>query len=292
MALQSILAATDFSTDGQHAVQRAAIICASAGVPHGAVLHVLESSWLERLRHLVALPPAVDESLHAAARQSLDALTAAIRARSGVTLEGQVRVGTIVETILAAAAQADLLVLGARGRHPLRDFVVGSTAERILRQAATPVLIVRRAPAHAYRRVLVAVDFSAHSRQALVRAGAIAPAAELHLAHIVGGLFEGRMRDAGVGDELIHEYTRRARAEADEAMQQFVAAAGVDRARVRPLVDQGPHVPSSLLDKARTLDADLVVVGKRGTSLVDNLLLGSITLHVVMQSHCDVLVAQ
>ena len=57
----------------------------------------------------------------------------------------KVRIGQAAEQILEEAASGayDLLVVGTRGRHGITRFLLGSTAERIARQASTPVLLVQ-----------------------------------------------------------------------------------------------------------------------------------------------------
>ena len=57
----------------------------------------------------------------------------------------RVRIGQAAEQILEEAASGayDLLVVGTRGRHGITRFLLGSTAERIARQASTPVLLVQ-----------------------------------------------------------------------------------------------------------------------------------------------------
>jgi len=62
---------------------------------------------------------------------------------------------------------------------------------------------------------------------------------------------------------------------------------------VQGVVEDAGHVPTRLIDKARELEADLIVVGKRGRSLTEALLLGSVTFHLLSgQCACDVLVTQ
>jgi nucleotide-binding universal stress UspA family protein len=46
----------------------------------------------------------------------------------------------------AARVHADLIVLGTRGRSTLRDILLGSTAEKVLRESRCSVLAVRPAP--------------------------------------------------------------------------------------------------------------------------------------------------
>jgi len=58
---------------------------------------------------------------------------------------GARRIGSPAEEILrlAGEAHADLIVLGTHGRRGLSHFLLGSVAERVLRQAPCPVLTVR-----------------------------------------------------------------------------------------------------------------------------------------------------
>ena len=287
---QSILAATDFSADARRAAERAALLCATAGLSRGAILHVLESSWLDALKRF-SLRAELDQSRTNASR-ALDDWVATIRERSGVTLEPQVRVGKVLNTILEASADFDVLALGARGNHPLRDFAVGTTAERLLRQIHKPILVVKNEAATPYQRVLVAVDFSPHSRRALAGGTALAPQGEIYLAHVFEALFEVEMRYASVTEETIQEYRAKARAQAEADLQRFIDAFGVDDGRLHRSIEQGGHVPTKLLDKVREIGADLVVVGKHGQSLTEALLLGSVTLHLLTACPCDVLVMQ
>jgi len=288
--IRSILAATDFSTDGRHAAERAAMICATAGVPRGEVLHVIESGWLDALRRFIDLPARVPQSLVTNATQSLKELVATVREHAGIDLAPRVRVGRVLDAMLEALADFDLLALGARGLHPVRDLTIGTTCQRLLSRTSKSVLVVRRKPAAPYRRILVAVDFSAPSRSAYALAGAIAPEGELYLVHVFEATFEGRMRLAGVTDEIIEEYCVKARRAAEIEMEQFIAGSGIDGDRLHRFIEHGGHVSAKLLEMAREIGVDLVVVGKHGKSLVERLLLGSVTLHLLAESSCDVLV--
>ncbi len=290
MRLQSILAATDFSPHAQHAVERAAMICAACGISRGMILHVLELSWLDHVRHFVNLSGDVEQSMSIQALQLLEQVGGRIRESAGVTLKPRVCVGKALDTIVRESADYDLLALGARGKQPLRDAAIGTTAERLLRQATKPVLVVKRQPATAYRRVLVGIDFSPHSSAALAFSRMIAPESDVYLVHVFEEPFQKEMAYAGVSQEVIHEYRVKARYEADAQMRKFIETSKVDAGRLHCLIEHGSHIPTTLRDKAIDIGADLVVVGKHGQSLVEKLLLGSVTLHVLSESPCDVLV--
>lgn len=286
----SIVAATDFSRDAHYAAERAARICAGTGA-RGTLLHVVELPWLDTLKRLVKLPADVDASAVTEATSNLESLAHELQGRTGAQLTTSVRVGHVLDTVLETAAGHRLLVLGARGTHPVRDFAVGTTAERIIRTTDQPTLVVRRAAQRPYRRALVAVDFSPHSRRALECALGIGDDVEVHLVHIFDAPLVEQMHFAGVSEEIMAEFRDKARQEAEAAMRDFVAEADAD-GRVQTCIERGDHAPTQLLAKARELEADLVVVGKHGKSLAERLLLGSVTLHLMSDAPADVLVAQ
>jgi nucleotide-binding universal stress UspA family protein len=61
---------------------------------------------------------------------------------SGLRVTSEVRRGLPPEEILRSSHGVDLLVLGSRGRGPLRRIVLGSVSDAVVRAAACPVLIV------------------------------------------------------------------------------------------------------------------------------------------------------
>jgi len=70
---------------------------------------------------------------------------------SGVPVEAQVAEtssGTVADTVVDQARQwgADLIVIGTHGRRGVRRLMIGSDAERIVRMASVPVLLVRDEP--------------------------------------------------------------------------------------------------------------------------------------------------
>ncbi|MFD7935113.1 universal stress protein [Streptomyces sp. NPDC059755] len=54
-----------------------------------------------------------------------------------------VQEGSPVETLVAAAAHAELLVLGSRGHGPVVGFLLGSVGQQVIAEAARPVVLVR-----------------------------------------------------------------------------------------------------------------------------------------------------
>jgi nucleotide-binding universal stress UspA family protein len=290
--IQRLLAATDLSAPARHAAERAALIARELGAALD-LLHVISVAPVDRLRRLLA-----EASTDLEAQIAADALTEVKCLADGLQQQYRVRPTTHVEhggllrliDAQAEAGAADVLVLGARGANFMRHLLLGSTAERMVRRTTRPMLVVKQPARGPYQRLLIPVDFSAASLPACGLARALAPRAELVLLHAFEVPFETRLRSAGVQDETLRKYREIARSQAERAMQSFLPAAGLPSGPVTTLVLHGN--PSSLIiEQEQERDCDLVVVGKRGESLVDDFLLGSVTKHVLQESQGDVLVS-
>ena len=101
--------------------------------------------------------------------------------------------------------------------------------------------------------------------------------------------FEGRMRSTGSSQEEIERYREEDREAAQRNIDAFVADANHQAAGgVQTFVRHG-YSAAILLDEVQRRDSDLLVVGKHGISVLDENLLGSVTLNVMHHAFCDVL---
>ncbi|AEG91708.1 universal stress protein [Ramlibacter tataouinensis] len=283
--IRTVLAATDFSLGARWATSRAAQLAAA----HQAALnlvHVVEPDGFLAVRDFVAgsdLQARVEEQ----GRMELAALAETVTRHHSLPVHTLLRTGRPLEELSAAASSADVVVLGAQGSHPVRQFALGSTADRLSRLTHRPLLVVRSEPDGGYCRVLVAVDFSEASRQALQAALRLAPDATLHLVHCFDVPFEGWLRMAGTADQQIEACRARSRARAMEQCQALLAQLG-GGTRASASVRQG-DARLELLAAADEEKADLIAVGKQGQALVADTLLGSVTSWVLREASCDVL---
>jgi nucleotide-binding universal stress UspA family protein len=62
----------------------------------------------------------------------------------GVPSSGDVTLGLAVNELVEASQEVDLIVVGSRGWGPVRRLLLGSTSERLVREAACPVIAVPR----------------------------------------------------------------------------------------------------------------------------------------------------
>lgn len=291
-ALERMLVATDLSAPARHAAQRAALVSTETAAELD-LLHVANLVPLERLRLLMT---ATSDEMQArvldAARAKLDELATMLAQRYAVSARVHVTAGALLAELarLADERAAGLLVCGARGESFLWHAVLGTTAQRILDATRRPVLVVRLAPHEAYRRVLVAVDFSQASLRAIAHARAVAPNAELVLLHAFEVPFEGRLRYASVDADAIERYRVVVRQEAVQALQALRDEAGLSPEVASLLVLHGDPA-ARICEQEQERDCDLIVVGRQGQGALAQLLLGSVTKHVLAACQSDVLVS-
>ena len=286
-----ILAATDFSAHARHAADRAARLAHETGASL-TLLHVPQADALGAMRRWMGQESAAEQVLLDQARQQLEALCAELASVRQLQVQARLCSGALLPEIdqAARALDAGVLVLGARGEGFLRRLVLGTTAERLIRRSDRPVLVVRLQAHEPYRRVLVSVDFSPWSRQALDAARRVAPHARLLLFHAFQVPFEEKLHFAGVEAATIERYRQQARQQATQQLHALAHDAGLRAGHWEPCVVEG-DASQRIVEQEQERDCDLVVVGKHGQSAAEDLLLGSVTKHVLAEGGVDVLVA-
>lgn len=289
--LKNILAATDLSSSSSQAVDRGFLIAKATGARY-TVMHALGLDALAPLRELLGENArAVSQKISDEARERLTEIVSDSAANHDVTVSAQLEHGLAASAIpaYAEATDVDLVVLGAHGSGFLHRMLLGSTASRLLRKSKCPVLIVKQQAHRAYKRVLVAVDFSPVSEAAIRLAREAAPGADVVLLHIFDVPFEGKMQYAGVSEDIIHRYRIEARERATHQLHELARAIGLSTMDYSGLVVHGDATHQIVTHEAK-YKCDLIVMGKHGTQVTEELLLGSVTRRVLAESQCDVLV--
>lgn len=202
-----ILTTTDFSGPARHAVDRAARLAHETGSPL-CVMHVMPGETLAELRHWLGVGHASEKKLLEDNRQQLQQLVDSVGGARPIAVKAIEASGSVLDEIRreADALDAALLVLGARGAGFLRRLVLGSTSERLLRRTNRPVLVVRQTPHEPYQRVLLALDFSPWSVQAVAVARRVAPQARFVLLTAYQVPFGDKLRYAGVDEATIEPW--------------------------------------------------------------------------------------
>ena len=290
LTLSRVLCPTDFSE-----VSTKAEAYATALAEHyGASLHLLHVDPPMPIMAPYGEIP-VDVRLFEEQREQAlaDLAAAGDRARAaGVDTTTSVRGGHPAREILAVIEEqtADLLVLGTHGRGGVEHLLLGSVAEKIVRKAPCPVMVVPPA-AHPesgvlFKRILCPVDGSVASAAAV--AFALSLARETDGDVVLLQVVEPVPASGEFGALDAAEYRRIGEAHAQTVLSAAVSAEVRAWCRVREVIAHGK--PSErILDAATAERADVIVMGVRGRGAIDVLAFGSTTNDVIRRSACPVL---
>ncbi len=144
---KKILCPIDFSNISLHALNTATELVRQFG-GELLVLHVV-APWVTAPDFAtLTIPPMLpsDDERKAEALDDLQGIVAE-KTPLDVPVHCQVRLGDAAEEIVAAAADADLVVISTHGLTGWRHLLFGSVAECVVRTAPCPVLTLRATPA-------------------------------------------------------------------------------------------------------------------------------------------------
>jgi len=285
--IRSVVVATDFSTASDAAVRRAWRLAAE----HDAslcLLHSFDSNASSSLKGAVD-PQRVtlESSSEGRTRQRLADFATSLAAQTG--LKVGVHFGFESPAGLIAAYvgshEDSLVVIGSRAEPTVSG--LGSTALKVVRRPACPILIVRATKDRPYETVLSAVDLREGSVRAASLAVTLFPAAHHHLLYALAAPPAGWDADGVEARRLLHE-SLYARVEHD--LREFAGRlSGAARHPLAAVV--ADDVPArAILVGAANLAADCVVVGHHGQGTATDSYLGSMAQHVIYAALSDVLV--
>ena len=290
---KQILCPVDFSDTSVRALAHAAALTKWYGAQL-TVLHVVPTFEPVPIRGMLGetayVPQMSREELTDKMRHSLDldALPpgARVLAESGDTPR------TIIDQALSTGT--DLIVMGTHGRRGFERLLLGSVAERVLREALCPVLTVPPqaepgvSPAVTFKRIICPMDFSPSALQAFDYALNLARQADgrVTLLHVIEWLAEEEPRASA--HFSVPEVRGYMAADAQEQLRELVP----DESRMWVDTDNiivFGRAYRGILRAAEAKPADLIVMGAQGRGGVGLALFGSTTQGVVRGATCPVL---
>jgi nucleotide-binding universal stress UspA family protein len=289
MSAPSVLCPIDFSEASRSALSYAAAIADHFGA-RVTVLAVDDPLLAEAAAAAGVMPSLADQTRCELQRFCGEVF--AHRRSDATTIDYRVATGKPALEILRAARQlnTEVIVISSHGRSGLRKMFLGSTTERVLREAPVPVLITSGTPPPAaslseigrhINRVLAPIDLTPVSRQQVRLAHGIAEALSVPLivAHVVEPVFvPSRVRDALRGAED---------ARRTHAYQQLSALVGPIDAKAELMVLTG-EASEEIASLAKARDANVIVMGLHSSS-PGGPRMGTVTYRVLCLAHSLVL---
>jgi nucleotide-binding universal stress UspA family protein len=269
----SVLVPTDLSAS-QDAVMQFITGLPGLGVRRVVCCHVVDTTGLEE----TVIASKID-----GARAHLQKATAPLR-EAGLEVELRVPTGDPEHELLMIAAEehVDGVVCGSSGKNAADRLFVGSVSERLARDGRIPSMTLRydmlRAvedPADLAKRfarmMLVPTDFSATAARALNLALSFPK-------HMIGAMRILNVTSAGAADS-----------EAEAGLRKLVEVAKERGVHATPVIGHGAP-ERAVLAEIEESGITGVIVGSRGRNLLQEALLGSVSMTLVRQAPIPVLI--
>jgi nucleotide-binding universal stress UspA family protein len=197
--------------------------------------------------------------------------TSEVLKEAKVSFEIEKTSGSPVEIICDKCRLADLIVMGCRGEFgPWRDKMLGATLEATSRLAIKPILVTQKEYSK-ISHILFAYDGSINSNKAFPWVGAFAKQFEAKLTILIVSSEEesakGILKDS---TNYLSNY---------------------DLSEINTMIKEG-DAETKIVEAAKEVNADLIIMGSYGHSRIREAILGSTTVHVMRHARAPILMVK
>lgn len=301
--MQKILVPLDGSAFAERAIETArALTAMKGGALEFVSVHEPELPP-SRISGAPALDPRLDSELRESMRAYVARIEAAERARSTFAVTAAFREGDVGDEVVAQASSGsvDLVVMTTHGRGGVDRFWIGSVADRVIRSASVPVLLVRPGAtpgAMPLERIVVAVAGSDDDERIVGSLVEMSDLARCHitLVHVLlpsplVAAADPRLGPppdemAGVPATEMHD-TVHAAGRYLEWMAGPLRAGG---AIVDTKVLRSGSAARAVLEVAESTQAELIAVSTAARPPLVRMFMGSVADKIVRSAQCSVLV--
>ncbi|NJD55169.1 MAG: universal stress protein [Nitrospirae bacterium] len=215
-----------------------------------------------------------------------------ISSEFGIDVQSLLCEGDPPDVILdvAQGKKADLIVLGTYGRRGLNRLLMGSVTSRIIVDAPTDVLVVKKACTECtgeYANILVPYDGSDFSKRALTRASQISKvdSSTVTVLYVIPRYEE--MIDFFKSDSIRKSLMQEAEKITAGAKELAAQLGTVAKTRI----EEG-HSSDRIVEIAKEQNHDLIVMGSHGYRGVNKAIMGSTTERVILNASCPTLIVR
>ena len=295
-AFKKILIATDFSEDSAAALQLAAWVARQSS-GQLVLTHVLDDlrratmgmSFKAKQDLLAGDGHVYEKEIRYASDQQLQGLIQSLN-EPGLAISRKTLLGEAFVEITHAVQQegVDLVMLGTRGMTGWKQFFVGSTARKLIRNCPSAVWVVKKEHEAAPKVILAPTDFSDVSRKAVLAGLWLAEKAnaEFHLVHVIDSkdVPDHLLEHIPPGSSVRQEINK----EAEERLDEFLKSLETDVTRLVSHLTWG-HPWQEISRIAIKHQADLITLGTVGRSGIKGIVLGNTAERVLDTCDCSIL---
>jgi nucleotide-binding universal stress UspA family protein len=269
--IEKILLPTDGSEYSAGAERVAIAMCRHAGAKLLALRVIIRST------DLGFLAPETDTRLEQEAIEQIDQVRQRAK-EAGIACNTNVRDGDDPYKVIVEESkdtQADLIVMGRRGRRGLARLMLGDATAKVIGYAPCSVMVVPKA-AQMWEHVLLATDGSRSSDAAAVTAARIAKCCGTPLT---------------VLSVMVPSHSERRQAEAQPIVERIVKLLAEDGIAAEGVVEKG-MADEVIIDFANRKANGLIILGSHGRTGIGRVLFGSKAERVINHANCPVLVVK
>jgi nucleotide-binding universal stress UspA family protein len=210
------------------------------------LIHVIDEDFLKTLEHLFK-EQSYEDPVTEQSKQRLDRLAREVESETGLRVDTTIRKGKIYEEIvkLAHEVKASFIIMGTHGAQGLKKKFIGSNAMRVIKEAHCPVITIKGKEHHrGCRRILLPLDLTKETREKVGKA--------IELARYFGSTIYV-LSILETDDEFISRRLYRQM----EQVRNFISQYNIE---VVTEVIRSDNVPAAVVEYARKIDADLIVI--------------------------------
>lgn len=206
------------------------------------------------------------------------------------------RIGNPAEEIVeyAKEIEASAIIMGETDEKEygtLEKLFLGTTVKRVVSNADIPVLVVKNKEEREYSKIMIPIDFTEESKEAVRYTAGLFPDAELYLLNILEIPSDFRLKFYGLNDEEISEIAKAERTKMKNRMFSYINELKIDN-KIHEVVVEGALIPERVIDEAIKAGVDMVSVYAHNINEVSTKMVGSISAEILDMSKIDVLVYQ
>lgn len=198
-----------------------------------------------------------------------------------------IRIGSVANEIIEESEMHDMLFIGSRGLGAVQRAFLGSVSGKVINNVDIPTLVVKEDTD--FKKILVPLDGSRHSKKALISANEIGKhcGSQLILLNVINNIYIPQMEIFDL--EMAINISEEASKESEEIV-----------AKAKGYIQGYPHdvkimsvegdAASTILKVAKDENVDLIAMGSKGLGALSRAFMGSVSTDVVNKSDISVLV--